>query len=103
MRFRSTASVWLITNDEGDRISHKNEPGSIEFVPAKEYNDMIDWVKMDLSCAWKENEDGQFETECGNSFEFGSGGTKENGFKFCPYCQGQIAISEINVNGENHE
>ena len=95
MRFRSTTSVWLITNDDGDRISQKNEPGSIEFVPAKEYNDMIDWVNMDLSCEWKENENGYFDTECSESFEFTADGPKENGFKFCPYCQGRIAANDI--------
>ena len=41
-------------------------------------------------CEWKENEDGQWETGCGEMFEFTTGGLKENKVKWCQYCGGKI-------------
>ena len=37
-------------------------------------------------CTWTENEDGVYETNCGNLFAFNDGTPSENGFEFCPYC-----------------
>ena len=37
-------------------------------------------------CTWIENEDGVYETNCGNLFAFNDGTPSENGFAFCPYC-----------------
>ena len=39
-----------------------------------------------LTCTWTENEDGVYETNCGNLFMFNDGTPSENGFEFCPYC-----------------
>ena len=39
-----------------------------------------------LTCTWIENEDGVYETNCGNLFAFNDGPPSENGFEFCPYC-----------------
>ena len=39
-----------------------------------------------LTCTWIENEDGVYETNCGNLFAFNDGTPSENGFAFCPYC-----------------
>lgn len=41
-------------------------------------------------CVWKEYEDGGFETQCGNFFEFNECGIKENDCKFCQYCGGAV-------------
>ena len=38
------------------------------------------------TCKWTENENGLWETDCNDSFEFYSSGPVENGMKFCPYC-----------------
>lgn len=41
-------------------------------------------------CRWEINDDGQFETECGQMHEFAFGGVIENKHKYCPYCRGRI-------------
>lgn len=46
--------------------------------------------KCAANCAWSANEDGAYETTCGNIFEFNADGPTENGFKFCPYCGASI-------------
>jgi hypothetical protein len=40
----------------------------------------------DQQCTWTEDDDGPWDVECGNRFEFNEGGPPENGFDFCPYC-----------------
>lgn len=42
------------------------------------------------TCEWTVNDDGAFETACGNVFEFTADGPAQNGFKFCPYCGSQL-------------
>lgn len=37
-------------------------------------------------CLWQQDEDGNYDTECGNRFVFIYGTPEDNGFKFCPYC-----------------
>ena len=37
-------------------------------------------------CKWSVDDDGIWNTDCGNAFFFDSDGPHENGFKFCPYC-----------------
>lgn len=44
-----------------------------------------------IKCRWAQNEDGQWDTGCGQIFEFTADGPEENGFAFCPYCGYGIA------------
>ena len=44
------------------------------------------------SCTWTENDDGAWETDCGETFEFTDGGPAENGAKFCQYCGKAIKV-----------
>lgn len=37
-------------------------------------------------CDWEENEDGWWNSDCGNAFEFSNGSPIYNEFKCCPYC-----------------
>lgn len=38
-------------------------------------------------CKWTQDEDGIYDTDCNNRFEFIGGSTpKENSFEYCPYC-----------------
>lgn len=37
-------------------------------------------------CIWKEDFDGNWETDCDELFVFNEGGPKENNMKFCCYC-----------------
>ena len=48
-------------------------------------------------CEWKEDDiDGKWDTACGESHSFESGGPEENGHKFCPYCGRKLQPSELN-------
>ena len=38
------------------------------------------------NCEWIDDEDGIWQTECGNAFCFEVDGPDENKFSFCPYC-----------------
>jgi hypothetical protein len=40
----------------------------------------------DQSCDWEQNEDGWWNTDCGNAFEFSDGSPAYNQFTCCPYC-----------------
>jgi len=53
-------------------------------------------MSNEANCEWHEDEDGQYFTACGNTFEFCEGALDDNGFKFCPYCGNRII-------GDNHE
>lgn len=51
-------------------------------------------------CKWKvevtilgDNTD-TWATSCDNMFEFFNDGPKENGFKYCPYCGGEIEVND---------
>lgn len=41
---------------------------------------------MSKRCMWTLEEDGFFETDCGQTFIFEEGGVEDNGFNWCPYC-----------------
>jgi hypothetical protein len=48
--------------------------------------ELAEYQSRDGTCDWAENQDGAYETSCGETFEFTDGGPKENKFKHCPYC-----------------
>lgn len=50
-----------------------------------------DAVNSKPRCTWKQWEGGQYETQCGEVFEFTNDGIKENKAVFCQYCGGIIA------------
>ena len=52
--------------------------------------DAVEYAPVKKPCIWKQTPDGQYETACGNMFEFTSDGPGENGFKHCPYCGGVL-------------
>jgi hypothetical protein len=41
-------------------------------------------------CAWAEDEEGNWDTGCGNKFIFIEGGPKDNGMEFCCYCGNKL-------------
>ncbi len=47
-------------------------------------------VLKEKSCKWMQDEDGNYETDCGEMFTFTEGRIKENLFLYCPYCGGRI-------------
>ena len=60
-----------------DTISYPSSPAALFAAHARE---------TPLTCTWTENEDGVYETNCGNLFVFNDGGPVENDFRYCPYC-----------------
>src|ERR1700759_3541573 len=49
-----------------------------------------DVVNSKPRCTWKQWEGGQYETQCGEVFEFTNDGIKENSAAYCQYCGGVI-------------
>lgn len=45
---------------------------------------------IDPRCAWTQDEDGTYHTDCGHAFEFTDGTPTENGILFCGYCGAPI-------------
>lgn len=45
-------------------------------------------------CEWKPDDDGIYNTTCGNAFVFTDPGPKENNFKHCCYCGGELGTSD---------
>lgn len=41
-------------------------------------------------CEWIEDENGTWDTGCGNAFQITDGTPAENRFKFCAYCGGAL-------------
>ena len=46
--------------------------------------------RSSLTCQWSEDEDGNWDTECGNK-EILDGGPEEHHHKYCPYCGNKIS------------
>ena len=42
------------------------------------------------SCQWTDDEDGNWNTSCGECFVFETGGPKENKAQWCPFCGGKL-------------
>lgn len=38
------------------------------------------------TCCWKEDIDGNYDTDCGQTFVLIAGDLEENGMRFCCYC-----------------
>jgi len=45
---------------------------------------------MHPTCDWKEDEDGNWWTECGNGFVLNNGTPADNDMKYCCYCGKRI-------------
>lgn len=47
--------------------------------------------EMQTPCTWTQQEEGEWETSCGNAFVFEDGTPAENDHKFCPCCGHPLA------------
>jgi hypothetical protein len=54
-------------------------------------------------CQWEQSELGQWDTSCGNEFEFMDDGPFENGFKHCPYCGKQLTEKPFTYEDERDD
>jgi len=61
----------------------------------KEYAQLKCKEEREKQCNWKRNDDGAYETQCGNVFEFLGGSTpEENAALYCQYCGKKIIPRE---------
>ena len=51
-------------------------------------------------CQWSEDTDGAWATTCDEVFEFTAEGPKANGFKFCPFCGGELLVVKYTTPNE---
>lgn len=71
---RNAPEVWC-TEDVMEVIKHAR---------------MLERKLATKQCTWKQWDGGQYETGCGNVFEFTHEGVQANSAKFCQYCGGAI-------------
>lgn len=50
---------------------------------------------MTPTCTWTEDDDGYYETSCGEMHVFITGTPSENHYKFCPYCGLELRDSNV--------
>jgi len=48
---------------------------------------------MIAKCRWVQNEDGTWETACGNAYEIVEGTPRDNKMRYCCYCGGQLLFT----------
>lgn len=52
------------------------------------------------TCEWTEDENGPHGTQCDKAFEFTYDGVTANGFRYCPFCGGEIVVKLANEQAE---
>lgn len=55
-----------------------------ELKEAREQIDIL--LKVAGECEWKEDDEGNWDTTCGETFQFNDGTPCENNLKYCGYC-----------------
>jgi len=84
-------SIWV--KRDGARLSivtNSKDPDSVEYIEAEAFDDLIEWIIGYKSCKWRVDDNGVYNTECGEAFEFLADGPKENNAQFCIYCGNKI-------------
>jgi len=81
---------WIIRGIAGELYPCKPEIFAATY---EKVEDIESWEKLKLIksvhiCDWRENDDGNWETECGQMFAFETGTPTDNKMKFC-YCCGK--------------
>ena len=73
---------WLarLPPEEQERLS--NQPAGGQQLPAQSQpiETGHEW------CVWQADDEGTYETSCGQAFVFTCDGPRENGARFCMYC-----------------
>lgn len=80
--WKALDAVWRTsTEDEAKRLDDVH----YELVPL-----LI--AERDATCTWREDDEGVWQTECGDAFEFTTDGPEENNVKYCCYCGKWIVV-----------
>jgi hypothetical protein len=90
------AAPALLDELEAVRLENKRlsdfMTGRVLASPDHEYYDRAERAESELAalktrtCAWVKDDDGIWQTACGNEFWFDTDGPTKNGFAYCPYC-----------------
>jgi len=65
--------------------------GIVERGATKEVADHVAKV-MDEPCEWQEDEDGAWDTGCGETWQFDDGGPIENRIRYCHRCGAPVRV-----------
>lgn len=69
------------------KLANKNKECYTPMDVGKTWGLYLAWKKLkERACAWSRDEDGNWETGCGNLFIILEGSPQDNEMKFCPYC-----------------
>lgn len=77
------AACVIATEITGRKFDWHYIAGRVHVKAAKEHPEQPAPVP---TCEWHEDEDGVWETSCGQSWVFAEGGPEDNGMKFCHQC-----------------
>ena len=75
------------------RLNSPNNESATRFYICDVCEKACDAIAND--CGWADNEDGAWETSCGEIFEFTNRGPHQNRFTFCPFCGLKIITTKI--------
>ncbi len=93
-------NVWVIADSSGRFWDTKTKAEAVEmkeiFEANKNNNDTyrIANLREIHDCPWSLDDDGNWETTCGNYHTFLEGTLLENKYMFCPYCGGRLVEVE---------
>lgn len=71
---------------------HRNKDFEAQLEQSREAHSKVPIEDVIFPCVWIYDDETFYATKCGEYFQFESGGVKENGFKFCPYCGFRIKV-----------
>jgi len=94
---------WLDGYMRGFGMSVRQSDSDVEYIRADMHQTEVDalhaecdrltaMMEQPSSCGWKQDKDRNWWSSCGEGYRLDDGGPVENGFKFCPYCGGEIRM-----------
>ena len=91
----SAENFWAVPIDgQTIRRTSEKDPNGIEYVPAKDYDELLDWVANHKTCIWKHNieadDEDTYTTSCGRVSLFIESNPAKSNFLHCPYCGGKL-------------
>lgn len=98
-------AIRVITNAEGENEAHAETVRLLEGVKRdmliyKAFDNMaflMDATESEYAakyCDWRMDDDGVYQTACGNAFFFETGTATENKMRFCGYCGKSLVDTE---------
>ena len=60
-------------------------------------------AEREATCTWTEDNEGVYNSACGEAFEFNEGGPEENNMLFCCYCGKKIMVKKYVESEDSNE